>query len=105
MCELIVFMAPDAGSAETAKRVSRRMGVEMDIYVTQGSEKVETACKAVENGAEVLISRWGYAYEEMSKLIPIPLVLTKMSAIDIARSLSYASKPVSYTHLKMRLCW
>jgi PAS domain S-box-containing protein len=92
MCELIVFMAPDAGSAETAKRVSRRMGVEMDIYVTQGSEKVEAACKAVENGAEVLISRWGYAYEEMSKLIPIPLVLTKMSAIDIARSLSYASK-------------
>lgn len=92
MGELVVFMAPDAGSADTAKRVSHRMGVQMGIYVTRGSEKVEKACEAVRNGAEVLISRWGYTYDEMSNLISVPLVPTKMSAIDIARALSQASK-------------
>ncbi|MCR4427606.1 MAG: sigma 54-interacting transcriptional regulator [Firmicutes bacterium] len=91
MATEIVFLAPDEESAETARRVSRAMGVELGVEACSGHRKIEAATRAVRNGAEVLISRWGFSHKEMSERLGVPLIPTKITAIDLTRAMVKAN--------------
>lgn len=87
MTTTIVFLAPDPDSAERAYRVSRELGIDVGIRVCAGQDKIDAAVQAVRDGAEVLISRWGFSYKEMAAKLNVPLIPTKITAIDMTRAL------------------
>ncbi|MBC2580519.1 sigma 54-interacting transcriptional regulator [Clostridium sp. DJ247] len=80
----IVLISPFEKLKNIAQEVIEENGLEVDVVVGDLREGVVEAKKAVDNGANVIISRGG-TYTMIKNSVNIPVVEIKMSSFDILR--------------------
>jgi PAS domain S-box-containing protein len=89
----IVFVAPDKDLTNKAKQIISKLGDEIEVYQGSLSEGLKLAEKAVENGANLVISRGGTG-NLIKNNLQIPVVILETGAYDIINSINEA---VSYS--------
>lgn len=85
------FIAPYKDLAETASKVCKELGLEVEIKIGDAEEGAECAKKMAANGIEVIVSR-GCTAIDIAKKIDVPVVEVEVSGFDLVRALSDAKK-------------
>jgi len=89
MVDKIVFIAPDKNLANSAKQIIYEIGERIEVYQGSLDEGLCLAEKAVENGANIIISRGGTG-NLIKKELNIPVVNLETNSIDIINSINQA---------------
>ncbi|WDC84767.1 PrpR N-terminal domain-containing protein [Caloramator sp. mosi_1] len=80
----IVLIAPYENLGNMAKEVINKNGFNIEVVVGDLSDGVKVAKKAVNEGAQVLISRGG-TYTMIKEAVNVPVVEIKINSFDILR--------------------
>ncbi len=89
MARKIVFIAPDKELADKAKKVISELGSKIKVYQGSLNEGLNLAEKAIEDGANLIISRGGTG-NLIKDNLQIPVVNLETSAYDIISSVNEA---------------
>jgi len=95
MCEKIVLISPDEKLAEKARNVIAELGEKMEVYQGSLSEGVKLAKQAVENGANIIVSR-GATGNLIRRNLQIPVVNIENNGFDIIQAIYKAVKYSNY---------
>jgi PAS domain S-box-containing protein len=90
----IVFIAPDENLANRAKRIISELGEQIEVYQGSLSEGLKLAKKAVDNGANIVISRGGTG-NLIKHSLQIPVINIETSGFDVINSIY---KAVNYSN-------
>ncbi len=87
----IVMISPLPELTRLAQQVSKELNFEMEIVEAFLDEGVELGKKAVQSGADVIISR-GPTGVILKKELPIPVILIQITNFDIIQALYHAGQ-------------